>query len=124
MTSLALPCCIFVDGIDEFDKDGNIDDFLMIIEQLKDQGVKMCLSSRPEPHIQEFLSCYPKLRLQVVTNRDVATLALGQLTEALTRISVTGVDKCSLHKLTYKVVAKAEGVFLWGVSRSRAWSVA
>lgn len=113
MTSLALPCCIFVDGINEFDKDGNIDEFLMIIEQLKDQGVKLCLSSRPEPHIQEFLSCYPKLRLQDVTNHDVATLALGQLTEALTRISVVGIDKCSLHKLAYKVVVKAEGVFLW-----------
>lgn len=113
MTNPRLPCCVFVDGIDEYDKHGNVDDFLIIIEQLADQGVKVCLSSRPEPHIQECLSCYPKLRLQDVTKHDMATLVLGQVTEAVTRIKVLGVEKWSLQELARQIVDKAEGVFLW-----------
>jgi len=113
MTSLAIPCCMFVDGIDEFAKDGNVDEFAVVIEQLRDQGVKMCLSSRPEPHIQELLECYPKLRLQDATNHDVVRLALGQLTRALSRIRIVGIEEQSLHKLALKVADKAEGVFLW-----------
>jgi len=113
MTNLTLPCCVFVDGIDEYDKHGNIDDFLIIIEQLTGQGIQVCLSSRPEPHIQECLSCYPKLRLQDVTNHDMATLVLGQVTEAVTRMKVLGVEKKSLQELARQIVDKAEGVFLW-----------
>lgn len=105
--------CLFLDGIDEIKpedgtKDG-IPEFLdWAIELSQRSKIKICLASRPDPHILETrLSRYPRLRLQDLNYQDLMTYAEG-------RVKVPEKDIPAKNKyLIWSLADKAEGVFLW-----------
>lgn len=105
--------CLFLDGIDEIKpedgtKDG-IPEFLdWAIELSQRSKIKLCLASRPDPHILEKqLSKYPRLRLQDLNYQDLMTYAKGRI--RISEKDVSAHNKNLIRSLTQK----AEGVFLW-----------
>lgn len=106
-------CCLFIDGVDEFDRGSPIDDFTRLIKAFTTQGIKVCLSSRPEPHIERLYGKYPKLHLQDVTKADMRTMVEGKLTKAVSDVGIVNLGENSVHTLANDIVDKAEGVFLW-----------
>ncbi|SCO30773.1 related to small s protein [Fusarium fujikuroi] len=93
----AHPPCIFVDGLDEIsDKDGYRALFDVVQRLTTCQGVKVCVSSRPETELVKRLERIGalSLRLEDLTKPEMfASLPLEEFTETL--------------------LAKAQGVFLW-----------
>ncbi|KAK7699919.1 hypothetical protein SLS64_011350 [Diaporthe eres] len=105
--------CLFLDGIDEIKpedgtKDG-IPEFLNWALELSQRSkIKLCLASRPDPHILETrLSRYPRLRLQDLNYQDLMAYAKGRVKIPEEAISAEKND------LIQHLADKAEGVFLW-----------
>ncbi|KAJ4412498.1 hypothetical protein N0V82_008768 [Gnomoniopsis sp. IMI 355080] len=108
--------CLFVDGIDEIhpqdESEPGIPEFLdWALELSQGTKIKLCLASRPDPHILETrLSQYPRLRLQDLNYQDLLAYAKGH-------IDLSGVDLSieiwHWRKPINYLVEKAEGVFLW-----------
>ncbi|KAL8754190.1 MAG: hypothetical protein Q9184_005190 [Pyrenodesmia sp. 2 TL-2023] len=108
------PICIFLDGLDEFDRGDDIDNLLDLIETLSSLGkVKLCVSSRPENHIVKRMSKYSRIRLQDLTAEDIRICIRNSLHQARTRCSPTVVDDKRIDNIVRVMTAKAEGVFLW-----------
>lgn len=105
--------CLFLDGIDEIKpEDGTkagIPEFLdWAIELSQRSKIKLCLASRPDPHILETrLSQYPRLRLQDLNHQDLMTYAEGRVKTPEKDISAQS------ERLIQSLAYKAEGVFLW-----------
>lgn len=105
--------CLFLDGIDEIKpddgtKDG-IPEFLdWAIELSQRSKIKLCLASRPDPHILETrLFMYPRLRLQDLNHQDLLAYAEGRVKIPQEAISAEKDD------LIRSLADKAKGVFLW-----------
>lgn len=106
--------CIFLDGIDEFDQDDGVQQLLDFIEGLMGlPRIKFCVSSRPEIHIERYLSQYDKLRLQDLTEEDMRIYVRDTLDREIGRFfphSIKAEDIKEFHRL---IIKKADGVFLW-----------
>ncbi|KAI0854712.1 hypothetical protein F4860DRAFT_522539 [Xylaria cubensis] len=104
------PVCIFLDGLDEICIEDR-SDLLELVDDLRAiPNTKICLASRPEPHLESVLSEYPHLRLQDLTFRDMKNYASKTIQPYISkgRISLSvGSD------ITDRLTRKAEGVFLW-----------
>lgn len=108
--------CLFLDGLDEIDpedatKDG-ISELLDFIAELSQRSnIKLCLASRPDPHILETrLSMYPRLRLQDLNHRDLMVYAKNHVRFPKTILKLSGEHRDDPIRF---LVDKAEGVFLW-----------
>jgi hypothetical protein len=105
--------CFFLDGLDEVEYAEGQAELLQILEKFRCQpNIKLCVSSRPEPILQDCLKNYPKLRLQDLTSEDIRQYAadvLGPLEEKM----VEGGPQKSKELLIDKIVGKSAGVFLW-----------
>lgn len=105
--------CLFLDGIDEIKpEDGtkaDIPEFLNWAIKLSQRNkIKLCLASRPDPHILETrLSWYPRLRLQDLNYSDLMAYAKARVEIPEEAISAEKND------LIQSLADKAEGVFLW-----------
>ncbi|KLO81160.1 small s protein [Fusarium fujikuroi] len=108
----AQPRCIFVDGLDEVsDKDG-YQALISVIQKLTIcQGVKVCVSSRPETELVKRLEKIgaQSLRLEDLTKPEMAVY-LCQEFEKLPQDQSAGLP---LKRFTETLLAKAQGVFLW-----------
>jgi hypothetical protein len=104
--------CIFVDGLDEIDQKENPFDLLKLMKRIshypKTKGVKLCVSSRPEPSFIQGLQRFPKLRLQDLTRQDMQMYAKNFL-----QTSSFDFEGIGERHFVDRVVDKADGVFLW-----------
>jgi AAA ATPase domain len=76
--------CIFLDGVDEFDQDEDVSELQDLIEQTSGHfGFKFCISSRPEPHLEQRFFQYPKLQLQYLRKTDMQIVIDGRLEQEL-----------------------------------------
>lgn len=105
--------CLFLDGLDEIDpnagREHGIAELLDLASELSQRGnVKLCLASRPDPHILEMrLSKYPRLRLQDFNYEDLMVYAKDH-------VKFSDTDGINGYKYSVRsLVDKAEGVFLW-----------
>ena len=91
--------CIFLDGVDEFDQDEDVQHLLDLIESLANcQEVKFCVSSRPEAYLEKRLSKYEKLRLQDLTVKDMEHCIKHSLNLTLNKYPPNSVDKLDVDK--------------------------
>ncbi|KAF3009659.1 hypothetical protein E8E13_007930 [Curvularia kusanoi] len=123
-----LPACLFIDGLDEIDSglsDGQsrLLELMGRLQTLK--GIKICLSSRPEPELQHALSGYPSLRLQDLTRNDISKYISSQL--KITRVAdwireqrrhtaeqdLPRRSQPSFKNLSRAITYRADGIFLW-----------
>lgn len=106
--------CFLLDGIDEFDKDEELQDLLTLIERLSELSqVKLCISSRPELYLERRLSQYNSLRLQDLTKADIEMCIRDRL-EIMREDRLHQVFSCwEIDELVRQITQKADGVFLW-----------
>ncbi|KAF3808330.1 hypothetical protein GCG54_00006952 [Colletotrichum gloeosporioides] len=102
---------ILLDGLDEMDfaVDGEAILLHLFDELLTNQHVKLCVSSRPEPVFQRYLSKHPMLMMQDLNILDIRKYA----EDTLRTLKVESTDL--LDRLSWEVVLRSEGVFLWVV---------
>ncbi|KAG4293609.1 hypothetical protein FPRO06_00194 [Fusarium proliferatum] len=108
----AHPPCIFVDGLDEIsDKDGYRALFGVVQRLMTCQGVKVCVSSRPETELVKRLERIgaQSLRLEDLTKPEMVVY-LRQEFEKLPQDQFASLP---FEKFTETLLAKAQGVFLW-----------
>jgi NACHT domain len=76
----AQPLCIFLDGLDEIDREEGPFHLTDLIERLRSKSTaKLCISSRPEIPLQDAFSKYPKLRVQDLTKADIGSFVADSL---------------------------------------------
>jgi hypothetical protein len=118
LSSCIRPVCIFIDGLDEIDPSEGAFEIVDLVDSLINiPGVKMCVSSRPEPAFQKKYGSQPRLRLQDLTQRDIETFC----NEFMKRFNndipqewiAANTTKQPLWHIAKIVTNKAEGVFLW-----------
>jgi len=103
---------IIIDGLDEvLSSDGSMKLLGLISRLQKTPGVKICVSSRPEPAFDRSLSRRPNLKLQDLTEHDIRCFVRATLEPYLT----SGLEKSqsSLGDLADHICDTAQGVFLW-----------
>ncbi|KAF5495777.1 hypothetical protein CGCF413_v008500 [Colletotrichum fructicola] len=102
---------ILLDGLDEmtFSIDGEAPLLSLLDELLTNQCVKLCVSSRPEPVFQRYLSKHPMLMMQDLNIFDIRKYA----EDSLQMLKVESTEL--LDRLSWQVVLRSEGVFLWVV---------
>ncbi|KAF3070671.1 hypothetical protein GL218_00238 [Daldinia childiae] len=105
------PVCIFLDGLDEIcDEDGPFS-LLKLIDDLRiHPKVKICVSSRPEPELQSKLCRHQQLKLHDLTHDDMKKFVVGQIQPY---INSGKISESFGSKITWSLIWKAEGVFLW-----------
>jgi len=104
--------CIFLDGLDEIDQEEDPFDLLRLVKRISNHpdtiGVKLCVSSRPEPSFLRGLEGILSLRLQDLTRSDMEAFIRNFLQNV--DLDLVGIDK---QDFLERIVDKAEGVFLW-----------
>ncbi|KAK5080510.1 hypothetical protein LTR24_008500 [Lithohypha guttulata] len=110
-TSAILPkhdICGFVDALDEFS--GHSLDLLRLMDSLIHHGVsKICVASRPEFILAQYLGDRPHLEMQAYNFRTIQ----AYVKDVLQQIPAQVHPNVSLAELTIDVVQAAEGVILW-----------
>ena len=105
--------CFFIDGIDEYDVDHL--DIIRILQNLaRSSNIKVCLSSRPW---NAFVDTFGEdgdrmLSLQELTSSDIQLYVNSKLKED-TRFIQLALRDARCENLTYEIVEKAQGVWLW-----------
>ena len=106
--------CIFVDGIDEFDQDEDVQQLLDLIKELSESPrTKFCLASRPEVHLERCLSQYSKLRLQDLTAKDMKICIRDRLDHIYKLYPSMSIKAEDIDRFFWLMTYKADGVFLW-----------
>ncbi|KAI8714865.1 NACHT domain-containing protein [Fusarium sp. LHS14.1] len=108
---VAQPVCIFIDGLDEYNGDDGDHGLMDTIQRLiKSDKVKLCVASRPEPRLLNRLNKVPYLKLQDLTEPEMR----DHIRKAFDRSVQNGNPSVEeLDVLAGRLLAKAEGVFLW-----------
>jgi len=110
-TSAILPkhdVCGFIDGLDEFS--GHSLDLLRLMDSLIHHGVsKICVASRPEFILAQYLGDRPHLEMQAYNFRTIH----AYVKDVLQQIPAQVHPNVSLAELTKDVVQATEGVILW-----------
>lgn len=106
--------CLFLDGLDEFDQDADVEHLLTFFERISGlPNVKCCLSSRPERYLEKRLSQYRKFRLQDLTAKDMSICIRTTLDDVFSNGYEGDIESDHLDDLIRLVAEKGDGVFLW-----------
>jgi hypothetical protein len=105
--------CIFIDGLDEICNTDGLSKLTRSIEELLQfTNVKICVASRPETLIMKWLNKMgvPGILLEDLTRPDMTDFVRKELAPFLSSNTIS----TEIHKtFTLRLVAKAQGVFLW-----------
>jgi hypothetical protein len=100
--------CLFIDGLDEVDSSDGYFRLLELIEKfLNFPCLKICVSSRAEPILKDFLERFPHLRVQDLTRQAMRQYATNFLQPYFKS------DGEEFRKFIWAVCERADGVFLW-----------
>jgi hypothetical protein len=102
----------FVDGLDECQAEDLVK-VLNMIKQLSNRGVKICVSSRPEPRIINRLEpdAADIIRVDLYTRNDIANFVNAEFDGV--NLSVEALSQEDLNDLADRIIENADGVFLW-----------
>ncbi|KAH8660654.1 hypothetical protein BGZ60DRAFT_530669 [Tricladium varicosporioides] len=118
LNSLFLACrgqynlVFFIDGLDEFNGDHS-----QLVEFIKDlsqqNGIKICVTSRPWNVFNDTFIRSPSLRLQDLTRGDIKRYVIGNFNECPAYKELYAISIRSAEQLVQTILDKADGVFLW-----------
>lgn len=104
--------CLFIHGLDEFSN--SQDDLLELIRDFRSyQGVKICLSSRPDQSFRKEYGSSAMLKLQDLTEPDMREYVSDKLSQIPLKASLVSGPSFRLDGTVETIIEKAEGVFLW-----------
>ena len=104
--------CFFIDGLDEFEGDGKY--LIRLFQGLtSNQGVKVCVSSRPWVEFQDAFEHRPSLMLQDLTYPDIKRYVTNELGTHLDFAVLQRREPEYASQLINELMEKASGVFLW-----------
>ncbi|KAF5685253.1 hypothetical protein FCIRC_3556 [Fusarium circinatum] len=110
---------LLIDGIDEYE--GKDLDIARIISDLEFYpNVKILVSSRPHPAFITAFGQRPKMNLQDLTKRDVATYIQDTVASHPYMRSLSHQSHFPVDRITQKLAQKASGVFLWVILACRS----
>ncbi|KAI8169157.1 hypothetical protein K4K49_004759 [Colletotrichum sp. SAR 10_70] len=101
---------VVLDGLDELSKPhtGMSELFELLDEMVAEDGVKLCISSRPERVFEERFSSGKLLRMQDLTFQDILKYTLATLNE-----TTLETDDHLKDLIVNEIMQKSEGVFIW-----------
>lgn len=106
--------CIFVDGLDEFDENDDIDRLLSTIaEMTRFWNCRFVVSSRPVGHILGHYSRAPSICLQERIGQDLERYITDTLQQKLSSRHQLAEQRSQLETLVGLMCEKSEGVFIW-----------
>lgn len=119
---LPLRMCFFIDGLDEYDS--NHAELCEVLRELAgSRHIKMCLSSRPWPVFERSFRGDGRESLDIheLTRDDIRKFASHQLqAQAEWAAEVSGEVTLEKAELVNRIVARADGVFLWAFFVTRS----
>ncbi|KAK0718619.1 prion-inhibition and propagation-domain-containing protein [Lasiosphaeria miniovina] len=111
--------CLFIDGFDEYV--GDYRNGVTLINRLAlSPRIKVIVSSRPEPHCVAAFDGQAQMKLQELTEGDIATYVqdiIGRNTHMEARLKKQPGESAEIMR---EIVLKASGVFLWVVLACRS----
>ncbi|KAF4843272.1 hypothetical protein CGCSCA4_v008060 [Colletotrichum siamense] len=101
---------VILDGLDELSRPhrGMSQLFELLDELIAEDGVKLCVSSRPERVFEERFSSGRLLRMQDLTFQDILNYTLATLNE-----TTLEADDHLKELIVNEIMKKSEGVFIW-----------
>lgn len=112
LEALPVRLCFFVDGLDEFR--GDTDELIQLLQNLMGSHyIKLCVSSRPWIEFQKAFADVPQLRLEDLTNADIAVYVDDNLRANLHFAELEKIMPEQARYLRIKIMSRADGVFLW-----------
>jgi hypothetical protein len=109
--------CFFIDGLDEFNDDGNTySDLVGLLWKWvgESQGaVKFCVSSRELPVFQTRFCPKTRIRVQDLTQGDIKTLVRDSLAKDYDFRHLEAEERYEFEALEAQIVGASDGVFLW-----------
>jgi len=115
-SSLVGPHCIFIDGLDEIDPSEGPGELLQLLSEMRSiPKLKLCVSSRPEPRLHDYLKGFPMIEIQHLTHADIWQFTSRSLRKEFQReCSTTFNMKAEQYRsLVGSICHMAEGVFFW-----------
>jgi hypothetical protein len=108
----------FLDGLDEFEPTGARQTYSSLARELSTWctvnagSVKICVSSREYPEIEEALKDHPRIRLQDITSNDIEVYIDDFFAQSV-EIDSLILDEVDLRGLRRDLSTHSQGVFLW-----------
>lgn len=103
---------LFIDGLDEFEG-GHRRIMDIIMDLVNQSGVKLCVASRPWNVFADAFKQHPTLRMQDLTQGDIANFIQRELTSSQGFQELSSLFSEESEEILLTINAKAEGVFLW-----------
>lgn len=119
---LPLRICFFIDGLDEYDSN-HVELCEVLRELASSTHIKMCLSSRPWPVFEESFggAGQESLDIHELTRDDIRKFVNDQLqTQSEWAAEVSEEVTLEKTELVDRIVAQADGVFLWAFFVTRS----
>jgi hypothetical protein len=111
-TSIPLKLCLFIDGLDEYE--GDFENMVGLFERLaRSPSIKICVSSQPSLEYENSFSSFPGLKLPDLTLKDIKAYVSGRLMTSNRYQKLVAKEPIPAAALENKIVASADGVFLW-----------
>jgi hypothetical protein len=107
---------ILIDGLDEFDDDDREShgDLVSLLHDTNaENGVKICVSSRPWNIFRDNYNNNPMLQLEKLSREDIKLFVREKLQLAPGYTDFCATDPHTAHKIIADIVDKSQGVFLW-----------
>ena len=113
LESAKIGVCILVDGLDEYEGSFlTLVPFLQSLATSKDSGkfpIKLCVSSRPEPVLSQYLQQFPQLSMSEHNASGIRSYCSLTIEE----IKLVVLEGLYTSRLSQLIAERAEGVFLW-----------
>jgi hypothetical protein len=107
---------LLIDGLDEFGDDDyeSHDDLVSLLHDANaENGVKICVSSRPWNIFRDKYSRNPMLQLEKLTREDMKLFVLERLQLSPGYSEFAATNQHTARQIITDIVDKSQGVFLW-----------
>ncbi|KAK5659106.1 hypothetical protein OQA88_1196 [Cercophora sp. LCS_1] len=113
--------CFFIDGLDEIDPSDGQPQLVELLDEMQSlPRLKLCVSSRPEHTLHNYLDSFPTFKIQDLTYMDIWNFASHTLRNEFSSVTIfseeivrSDDEKKKYQGLVRKICSMAEGVFLW-----------